>query len=299
VLLGNWKDNRPEHSTAKANKGARLAALQVSASRLPELRWAAMQKLSLSSLKGLEKFQTALANDLLRDMLGWLRSKTRAKLLIDEVHKHIFDLGPPTPPGRRTGRRNYHQLLTYHIADIQATLDTMKDVEFYMSRFPYSPAKVAKHRHLQFHGEAFLNELYILQERLLNLLTFIERQHRRDPRLDQIKTTRGVLNNWVIESMMRGIAMRGSHVHKWRMSDNRIDRLVGISLYMNMPSRKIQKAFKTYYESEYRKIRKELRGWVASGIDEAQKLVDTYSDEVFKLLFDSSGKLIYPSRLKF
>jgi hypothetical protein len=35
------------------------------------------------------------------------------------------------------------------------------------------------------------------------------------------------------------------------------------------------------------------------GMAEAQKFVDAYFDEVFKLLFDDKGKLAYPSRLKF
>jgi hypothetical protein len=41
------------------------------------------------------------------------------------------------------------------------------------------------------------------------------------------------------------------------------------------------------------------RGWVTGGIAEAQKLADWYFDEVFKLVFDDNGKLVYPSRLKF
>jgi hypothetical protein len=258
-----------------------------------------MRKLKLSSVKGLEQFQTALMNDGLPEMVRWLKSKRKAKLLIDEVHKHIFDLGPPTPPGKRTGRKNHHQLLTYYVSEIQMTIDTMRDIEIYMKQFPYPEAKVAKHRHLQFHVEAFLNEFYILQERLLRFLKFIERQHKRDPRLDSIEAACKALNEWVIESMRKGIEMRGNHVHKWRLSNNDIDRLVGISLYTKMPNKKIQRTFKTYYESEYRKIRKRWRKWVSDGTCQAQKLVDAYFDEVFKLIFDGDGRLLYPSRLKF
>ena len=40
--------------------------------------------------------------------------------------------------------------------------------------------------------------------------------------------------------------------------------------------------------------------WLDRGLLEAaQKLVDSYFDEVFKLVFDERGKPIYPSRLKF
>jgi hypothetical protein len=258
-----------------------------------------MRKLKLSSLKGLDKFQAALMNDGLPDMVRWLKSKKKAKLLMEEVHKHIFELGPPTPPGKRTGRRNYHQLLTYHLAEIETTLDTMRDIEFYMGQFPYSGAKVAKHRHLMFHTQAFLNELYILQQRLLRILAFIERNHRGDARLDHIKDVSLVLRNFVTESMKKGVAIRGRHVHEWRLSDNDHDRLIGMSLYTKMPHGGIQRAFKAYYDSEYKRIRRSRREWVASGIGVSQELVDAYFDELFKLVFDGKGTLVYPSRLKF
>ena len=260
-----------------------------------------MRKLKLSSLKGLEKFRAAMLADGQSEFLRWFKSKKKSKPLMDEVHKHIFDLGPPTPPGKRTGRINHHQLLMYYVSDIQTTIDTMTDIEFYIRQFPYSEQKIAKHRHLQFHVEAFLNELYILQERLLRFLKFIERQYKRDPRIDHIKAACKVLNDWVIDSMRKAIAMRGSHVHKWRWSrySDDIDRLGGIDLYTKMPSKKIQKAFKAYYESEYRKVREKWREWIADLTGQCQKLVDSYFDEVFKLIFDGNGRLLYPSRLKF
>lgn len=227
-----------------------------------------------------------------------LRSK-KAKLLINEIHKDIFELGPPTPFEKPTGRTRYHQWLIHHVSEISTSLDTMRDIKFYIGKFPYRRTQIAKHRHLQFHVESFLHEIYILQARLMQFLKFIERQHRRDPRLPQIKATCAVLNTLVIDSMKKGIAVRGSHVHRWRMSDKKIERLHTISFYTMMPSKKIKKAFTTFYESEYRKTRKQWRVQIAGGIAGAQKLVDAYFDEVFKLVFDNKGKLTYPSRLKF
>lgn len=253
----------------------------------------------LSPLKGLEKFQAALANDVLPEMIDWMKSKEKSKLLTEEFGKHIFDLGLPTPPGKWTGRGNYHQLLTYHLAKVQNTLDTMRDIEFYMSRFPYSEAKIARHRHLIFHVQAFLNELYILRQRLLRLLSFIERNHRRDARLDYIKGVCEVLKNFVIGSMEKGVGIRGRHVHEWRLSDSDHDRLIGMSLSMSMPYVGIQNAFRSYYDSEYKRIRVRQREWVASGIELSQGLVDAYFDELFKLVFDGNGVMVYPSRLKF
>jgi hypothetical protein len=252
----------------------------------------------LSSLKGLEKFQWALAEDGMPAMKRYLRSK-KANLLIHEIHKEIFELGPPTPPMKPTGRSRYHQWLMHYASEISRSLDTMRDIEFYAGKFPYRKTQIPKHRHLQFHVEAFLQELYILQERLVQFLKFVERQHRRDPRLPQIKAACEVLDKFVLDSMKKGIAIRGSHVHRWRMSDTKIDRLNAISFYTMMPNKKIKRVFKAFYESEYRKTRKQWRGWIAETTDSARELVDAYFDEVFKLVFDARGKLTYPSRLKF
>lgn len=252
----------------------------------------------LSSLKGLEKFQMAVVADGMPAMKRLLRSK-KAKLLTHEIHKEIFELGPPTPLNKPTGRTRYYQWLMHHASEISRSLDTMRDIEFYIGKFPYRKTQIAKHRHLQFHVESFLHELYILQERLVQFLKFVERQHRGDPRLPQIYAACAVLNTLVIDSMKKGIAIRGSHVHRWRMSDTKIDRLNAISFYTMVPNKKIKRVFKAFYESEYRKTRKQWRGWITGGIAEAQKLVDAYFDEVLKLVFDDKGKLVYPSRLKF
>ncbi len=88
-------------------------------------------------------------------------------------------------------------------------------------------------------------------------------------------------------------------MHQWRLSDNDHDRLIGIDLYTKMPNEKIREAFKKYYDSEYKKIRKRRREWVASTIGASHELVDAYFDELFKLIFDGKGVLVYPRRLKF
>lgn len=233
------------------------------------------------------------------DMMRLLRSKRKAKLLLHEIDKEIFELGPPTPPGKPTGRSRYMQWLLHHFSEIERALDTMQDIEFYIGRFPYRKTRITKHRHLQFHVEAFLHELYILQERLLQFLKFVERQHRRDSRLPGIKATCAVLREFVIATMKKGIDIRGSHVHRWRLSDTKIERLNAINFYTLMPNAKVRKTFKSFYEAEYRKARKQWRSWIVDGTRTAHEIVDSYFDEVFKLVFDEKNRLMYPSRLKF
>ena len=117
-----------------------------------------MRKLKLSSLKGLDKFQAALMNDGLPAMVGWLKSKKKAGLLMTEVHKHIFELGPPTPPGKPTGRSRYYQWLMQHVSEILTSIDTMKDIEFYAGRFPYAEEVTADFVYVRLHGS---RQLYV------------------------------------------------------------------------------------------------------------------------------------------
>ena len=103
----------------------------------------------------------------------------------------------------------------------------------------------------------------------------------------------------MIDSIKKGVAIRGSHVHRWRLSDTKIERLDAINFYTLMPDTNVRKVFKSFYEAEYRKTRKQWRSWIGDGIKTAHELVDSYFDEVFKLVFDERSKPIYPSRLKF
>jgi hypothetical protein len=101
----------------------------------------------LSSLKGLERFEQAIIADGLPAMRRTLRSKRQGKLLMDEIHKEIFELGPPTPPRKPTGCTRYIQWLLQHSSEISRALDTMRDIEFYIGKFPYRKTRIAKHRH--------------------------------------------------------------------------------------------------------------------------------------------------------
>jgi hypothetical protein len=111
-------------------------------------------------------------------------------------------------------------------------------------------------------------------------LKFIERQHRRDRRRPGIKAACRVLNDFVVEAIRKVIELRGSHVHKWRLSDTQLDRLNGISWYMRMPDTKIKNAFTAFYNSECRKIRGQWRKWISGRIAELQKLADAGQADV-------------------
>jgi hypothetical protein len=49
------------------------------------------------------------------------------------------------------------------------------DIETYIGRFPYGDTRISKTRHLVYHMENYINEVYILKERLTSYFTIIGR----------------------------------------------------------------------------------------------------------------------------
>lgn len=58
--------------------------------------------------------------------------------------------------------------------------EALRDIETYLSRNPYSRLGVDKHRYLRYHVTNYLNEVYILQERLQAFTTGLLRKYRKN-----------------------------------------------------------------------------------------------------------------------
>lgn len=257
---------------------------------------------SKKKLKGFEKFELAYLRVGTKDFTRWLKSKENSKRVFEEIHKHVLDLGPATPPrgkGQRTGREEFFYKLSWAFREVASTVEALRHIEFYIGRFPYRNAPVSKHRYLQFHFEAFLHEIYILELRFKSCLTMLERQYRKDPRLPVIQDVCAQLKEIVTDALKKLVGYRGGHVHQYRISETHIDRLEGIHLYTLSSNRKIKRAFQAYYRSEYRKIRKSLQAWIASANTSIRQLLDIFFDGVYAITFNKNGTVRYPSRLKF
>ena len=99
------------------------------------------------------------------------------------------------------------------------------DIETYIGRFPYGNTKISKTRHLAYHMENYLNEVYILKERMNSYFTTIGRIYRNDERHQIILKSIKPLFTFVKNALKRIIDKRGVHVHRTRFIDEALDRL--------------------------------------------------------------------------
>jgi hypothetical protein len=163
-------------------------------------------------MEGLENFTTSLNRAMKDDLDKLFKSKKKSKLLMKEIHKHIFDLGEPTPVSKRTLRQTHLSKVFDGYFEILKSLDVLCDIEFYISRFPYRTAFIPKHGHLQFYAEAYLHEVYVLEQRLLAFLKVLERAHRKDAKIDAIKDLCDLLRGFVLKTFKKMHDLRGGHV---------------------------------------------------------------------------------------
>jgi hypothetical protein len=249
------------------------------------------------------KFMEALTAVMLQDLREVQKDEKKANVLNQRANKYLFGNGPEAPQLNVTARERYIGDLFSHFSEVSLAFITLKDIEFYIRRFPYDVSKISKHRHLQFLVEAYLNEIYILEQRLLTFLTFIDRQHKGDPRLPQIKAKCKPLRKGVQTSFEELVGTRGSHVHQVRFSDRQLNRLAAFEL-LGLPGAsdrdagKMATAMRARYNSEYWKARTHFREWIRKTNSRMTALLDVYFQTLFPLVFHPDNSVSYPSRLK-
>ena len=99
-----------------------------------------------------------------------------------EVFKNrILGLSGPKQLNRKqTPSEVFFSKLHDGFSEISDSYYCLLEIEIYIGRFPYRNTSISKTRHLAYHMENYLNEIYILRERLNNHFTTIGRLYRKD-----------------------------------------------------------------------------------------------------------------------
>ena len=120
-------------------------------------------------------------------------------------------------------------------SEITKSVSTLKDIGFYISKFPYAEEAVSPSRYLQFHAEAYLSEVYILRERMNALAKVVKRQLKRlqSPVSHSEALGRALLT--VEATLGPVVKVRGRHTHEQRLADPEIERLDTIALFVQFP----------------------------------------------------------------
>lgn len=198
------------------------------------------------------------------------------------------DPAPVTPLGR------FQADLFYGYAEIVKSVDALKNIEIYIAVFPYAKKKVSRSEHLAYHYSNYLQELYVLRERLQAHQTFITRAYRKDPRFSRVKSAMAALEDMISRSLDPIIGVRSNHVHKSRFEHDDFRRLTLIELFQKSPitddgKDEFTKLLPEYYKSTYRDLRKKWLAIIKENNKAIATLLDVFGTGIIHAIFTGPG----------
>ena len=175
------------------------------------------------------------------------------------------------------------------VLDIAISLEHLDNSEIYLRRFPYTNTSVTPVAHARYHFEHYLNETYILQNRLEKLAKWLERAYRKTPRAAEARALGRALATAVKNILHPIISVRGRHVHGQpvEMLDHRRLR------FLQMIAEAVPSLQPTY-KQVIRDVRRAQLEWVRKNNEGVWALLDEYFSALSDFLFDEAGDLYYP-----
>ncbi|MBY0506850.1 MAG: hypothetical protein K2X03_23220 [Bryobacteraceae bacterium] len=176
--------------------------------------------------------------------------------------------------------------------EVTISFETLKHIDTYLSTFPKpAPRGVTPNAYVRYHFENYLHETYILKERLMSIVTKLERSYRKDPAAQEFKERCRELRN-MVEKTMAGISMtRGSHVHEMRFSDADLRALSMVDLLSRSKKFPIKKEYRSLYQQVVEAKLEVMR----QNEQQLEILLDTYFGTIQVLVYTESSSFIFPT----
>jgi hypothetical protein len=235
---------------------------------------------------------------LLRPILT-TRTPEEYRALSEAYYHHLADLEGPRQAGwELTKRETFIALLFRGFSEIATSYERLRDIEIYIRRFPYRDTGVSRVRHLQYHVENYLNEVYILKERVRVYLDNINKWYRRSEHYRKVQPELELLRTFISEPLENLVNLRGEHVHARRFSDDQLDRLTTLELLASSAAQNFQSPaehnfWSSFLQEEYKSIRKKWTERIKSNNDATEKLLDAFFELLHRTIFDDD-ELISP-----
>jgi hypothetical protein len=242
-----------------------------------------------TSLHGLEKFSSSVAKTT-QPMLEKTLSDTNREKTLEVIGNILSDT-----PGDRyiglipTAQENFWRKILSGYAEIDSAFEVLRDIPLYLSRFPLKHLQISKTRYIKYHIGNYLNEVYILRERLRSYQKTITRMYKADSRLSDM-----AMYVEKLEVLVSGfddvVTLRGKHVHQERYDDEDFERL---GLYETLGDI-VNPVLSEIYPLALREYRKKWLKTMSGNNNRIQEILDSYFEILYGIIFDKNGNWIEP-----
>lgn len=209
----------------------------------------------------------------------------------DEMLKMMADFAAayldPAWKKKKAGER--HELPTdgqfsdifYGFTEIGSALDTLALTEELLRLAPPRSKRIDRDSYLKFLVGSYLQELYILEQRLTAYAKKLSRLYRRPSLPAGVRRV-------VYEPLEDIINTRGAHVHQRRFTDERLDRVSTLALF-----RRVGHELGDDLEFEYKFAQLEWSKRVKDNNKVTREIVDQYCT-LLKSVICRNGKIFLP-----
>jgi hypothetical protein len=188
----------------------------------------------------------------------------------------------PIPERVRISSRLYPGFI-----EIMLSFQTLQDIPIYMRRYPPKLSPVGKVGYLRYHLENYLNEVYILRERLKTFRESVQRAYRQETGTGKFRQQFDSLKT-VISHLNTAVKIRGFHVHETRFSDPDLEKLERMAVLIIADAHPIVSVL---FDEDIRRLRKEWIGALTKHNDTIQQMLDFYFGSLSDVVFDAQGRL--------
>lgn len=165
--------------------------------------------------------------------------------------------------------------------EIGGALEALALIEELLGLAPPRSKRVDKDNYIKFLVGSYLQEMYILEQRLTAYAKKLARLYRK-PSLP------GAVKNVVYEPLEGLINTRGAHVHQRRFSDERLDSVSTLALF-----RRVGHALGEDLEFEYKMAQLHWKKRVRENNQTTRRIVDQYC-AILEVVICKDGKVAFP-----
>jgi hypothetical protein len=180
-------------------------------------------------------------------------------------------------------------------SEIQSAFESLLDVEVYVRRFPYRNTRISKSRHLRYAIGNYLNQVYVLKQRLKRFLQDVEELYAQGRRRKEVKRITQALFAYLSTVFEGMVAIRGSHVHRESYSDKELSQLEGLDFTIKVSEgMSWQDLLAHLLDLRYKEIRRQRVEEIRNANKVIEAVIDEYFSRLYPVVFDDDGNLIIP-----
>lgn len=218
-----------------------------------------------------------------KKMIKLPKSKKEQKIMADRMHANLFGVDYKDDHGS-LGKMSTSNLFIRDIwkpyAEIDESNSRIKMTALFIKQYPYLPSwkkeGITKTRYLRYHYENYLNEIYLMEQRMKRIFDVTVKHCKKLEWEAEILLVKK-MRKWYYKQLGNSLDIRGAHVHEERFVNQKIDQLESLEFITAMEDpidtfEEYGNLVRFFKEHEYRIFRRKLHKEILNGAEALSKL---------------------------